>query len=135
MHWSVVSTAARSSPRPMLPPVRASASPSTTARSRPRSWAAPPETDTDSRCEAAHAARGNVMQEPENFEAVYRQLEEVVRRLDEGGLTLDESIALYEDGMTLAQRCQALLDHAELRVTQLQELFTGSPQPDDDDED
>jgi len=75
------------------------------------------------------------MQEPENFEAVYRQLEEVVRRLDEGGLTLDESIALYEDGMTLAQRCQALLDHAELRVTQLQELFTGSPQPDDDDED
>jgi exodeoxyribonuclease VII small subunit len=63
------------------------------------------------------------MDESESFEAVYRQLEEVVRRLDDGGLTLDASIALYEEGMTLAQRCRSLLDHAELRVTQLQDLL------------
>jgi exodeoxyribonuclease VII small subunit len=70
--------------------------------------------------------RFNPVQQPESFESVYKQLEDVVRRLDEGGLTLDESIALYEQGMTLAKHCQTLLDHAELRVTQLQDLFAAS---------
>lgn len=75
------------------------------------------------------------MQETESFEAVYKRLEETVRRLEEGGLTLDEAIALYEEGMDLARRCQALLDQAELRVTTLQELFAGThPMPDEDEE-
>ncbi|MGD9895135.1 MAG: exodeoxyribonuclease VII small subunit [Dehalococcoidia bacterium] len=78
------------------------------------------------------------MQQPENFESVYKQLEEVVRHLDEGGLTLDESIALYEQGMTLAKHCQTLLDQAELRVIQLQDVFAasigGDTEPDDDED-
>ena len=60
-------------------------------------------------------------QNGETFEALYGRLEEVVRRLQEGGLTLAESVALYEEGMELARRCQELLDAAELRITQLQE--------------
>ena len=64
------------------------------------------------------------MEDTESFESVYKRLEETVRRLEEGGLTLDESIALYEEGMDLARRCQGLLDQAELRVTNLQDLFT-----------
>jgi exodeoxyribonuclease VII small subunit len=82
--------------------------------------------------------RFNPVQQPESFESVYKQLEEVVRRLDEGGLTLDESIALYEQGMTLAKNCQTLLDQAELRVTHLQDLFAASLSGDvdaDDEED
>lgn len=74
------------------------------------------------------------MQQTESFESVYKQLEEVVRRLDEGGLTLDESISLYEQGMALARTCQMLLDQAELRVTQLQDLFAGSLADEEDDE-
>ncbi len=53
-------------------------------------------------------------------------------RLEEGGLTLDESLALYEEGMKLAQRCQELLQQAELRITKLQEEFAAlreEPQP------
>lgn len=61
--------------------------------------------------------------EQENFEQVYTRLEETVRRLEEGGLPLDESIALFEQGMRLAGRCKALLDGAELRVTTLIEEF------------
>lgn len=57
------------------------------------------------------------------FEVLYRRLEEAVARLEEGGLTLDESLALYEEGMNLARRCQELLQNAELRVTKLQETF------------
>jgi exodeoxyribonuclease VII small subunit len=74
------------------------------------------------------------MDADESFESVYKQLEEVVRQLDEGGLTLDESIGLYEQGMMLAQRCQSLLETAELRVTRLQELFVGSARPADEDD-
>ena len=68
----------------------------------------------------------------ESFEAVYKRLEETVRRLEEGGLTLDESIALYEEGMDLARRCQTLLDQAELRITTLNDLFAGAHPASDD---
>jgi exodeoxyribonuclease VII small subunit len=60
----------------------------------------------------------------EGFEALYKRLEESVSKLEEGGLTLDESLALYEDGIQLARRCQELLQQAELRITRLQESFT-----------
>jgi exodeoxyribonuclease VII small subunit len=60
----------------------------------------------------------------EGFEALYKRLEDSVAKLENGGLTLEESLALYEEGMKLAQRCQALLKNAELRVTKLQESFS-----------
>jgi exodeoxyribonuclease VII small subunit len=54
-----------------------------------------------------------------SFEAIYEQLETAVARLEEGGLSLEESIALYETGMRLARRCKEMLDSAELRVSEL----------------
>ncbi len=54
-----------------------------------------------------------------SFEAVYERLEAAVTRLEDGGLGLEESIALYETGIRLAQRCKEMLDAAELRVTEL----------------
>jgi len=59
----------------------------------------------------------------EPFEQLYQRLEERVARLEQGGLSLDESIAVYEEGMTLARQCQELLDHAELKVLKLKESF------------
>ncbi len=53
------------------------------------------------------------------FDEAFSQLEEAVRRLEEGGLTLEESLALYERGMELAALCAERLDQAELRVRQL----------------
>jgi exodeoxyribonuclease VII small subunit len=57
------------------------------------------------------------------FEDLYRQLEEKVARLEKGGLSLDDSLAAYEEAVALAQRCQQLLDQAELRITRLRESF------------
>src|SRR2546422_6995888 len=74
------------------------------------------------RCRASMASK----KAEEGFEALYRQLEETVSRLEEGGLTLDESLSAYESGMKLARRCQDLLQQAELRVTKLQESFASS---------
>jgi exodeoxyribonuclease VII small subunit len=60
----------------------------------------------------------------EGFEALYGRLEQAVTKLEKGGLTLEESLSLYEEGMQLARRCQELLQNAELRITRLQESFT-----------
>jgi len=58
-----------------------------------------------------------------SFEDLYRQLEETVSRLEQGGLSLDDSLAAYEAAVTLAQQCQQLLEQAELRITKLRESF------------
>ena len=59
----------------------------------------------------------------EGFEALYGRLEETVEKLERGGLSLEESITLYEEGMTLAKRCQGILDSTEQRITKLRESF------------
>ena len=61
--------------------------------------------------------------ETEGFEALYKQLEETVAKLEQGNLSLEESLSLYEAGTALAKRCQELLQDAELRVTRLQSQF------------
>ncbi|MBU0490360.1 MAG: exodeoxyribonuclease VII small subunit [Chloroflexi bacterium] len=53
------------------------------------------------------------------FEQALARLEEMVSRLEAGNLSLEESIALFEEGMRLAQVCGTRLDEAELRVSQL----------------
>jgi len=61
------------------------------------------------------------------FEELYRRLEETVEKLERGGLSLEESISLYEQGMELAKRCQSILDAAEQRITKLRESFGQPP--------
>ena len=58
-----------------------------------------------------------------SFEELYRQLEEQVARLEQGGLSLDDSLAAYEEAVVLAQRCQEMLEQAELRITKLRDSF------------
>lgn len=53
------------------------------------------------------------------FEEAFSELETAVERLEKGELTLEEAIALYERGMSLARRCSDALDTAELQVQQL----------------
>jgi exodeoxyribonuclease VII small subunit len=54
-----------------------------------------------------------------SFEAAFAELEETVRKLEAGGLSLEESLSLYERGQALADYCGAQLDQAELKVRQL----------------
>lgn len=63
----------------------------------------------------------------QSFEELYQQLEEKVSLLEQGGLSLDDSLAAYEEAVTYAQRCQQMLDRAELRITRLRETMSGSP--------
>jgi len=54
-----------------------------------------------------------------SFESAYKELEETVRKLEAGSLTLEESLALFERGTELASLCGQQLDEAELRVRKL----------------
>jgi len=53
------------------------------------------------------------------FEQAFAELEETVRKLEAGGLALEESLALFERGQALAAHCSTQLDQAELKVRQL----------------
>ena len=53
------------------------------------------------------------------FEELFKQLEDKVALLEQGGLSLDDSLSAYEEAVSLAQKCQQLLDNAELRITRL----------------
>lgn len=54
-----------------------------------------------------------------DFEAAFARLEETVRLLEAGGLSLEQSVALFEEGMRLAALCNQRLDSAELRIGKL----------------
>lgn len=54
--------------------------------------------------------------ETPGYEAAREELVEVVRRLEAGGITLEESLALWERGETLATICQQWLDGARARL-------------------
>ena len=54
-----------------------------------------------------------------SFEEAFSELEEIVRQLEAGDLTLDQAMTLFERGMALTAHCNAQLDAAELRVQQL----------------
>lgn len=67
-------------------------------------------------------------EESPGYERARDELAEVVRRLEAGGLSLEESLALWERGERLAQVCQSWLDGARER------LETALRQRDGDDE-
>lgn len=54
--------------------------------------------------------------QPIPYETAREELIEVVRRLEAGGITLEESLALWERGEELAKTCQAWLDGARQRL-------------------
>ncbi|MHC4788488.1 MAG: exodeoxyribonuclease VII small subunit [Planctomycetota bacterium] len=59
------------------------------------------------------------------FEENLQRLEEIVQRLEEGNLPLDESLRLYEEGVEAFRRCQKLLSEADLKVSKLVETLEG----------
>ncbi len=53
------------------------------------------------------------------FEQAFAELEKIVAQLEQGSLSLDDSLALFERGQALAAQCAELLNAAELKIKQL----------------
>ena len=66
----------------------------------------------------------------EKFEDALAKLEEIVRKMESGDLTLDESLKAFEEGIRLSRLCAAKLDETERRVEVLlktEEGFDAKP--------
>jgi exodeoxyribonuclease VII small subunit len=61
------------------------------------------------------------------FERAIEELETIVKRLEEGKVPLEESVAIYERGEALKRRCEELLRHAEARVEKITLDAAGKP--------
>ena len=64
-------------------------------------------------------AEGTLGDPETTYEELVAQLEEVVARLETGGLPLEEAVAEYERGVELVRRCNDLLDRTELQIIDL----------------
>lgn len=65
-------------------------------------------------------------QRPPNFEKSLAELEELVERMEDGELSLEESLAAFEQGVRLTQDCQKALTEAQQRVQVLMQQDGGA---------
>ena len=56
-----------------------------------------------------------------DFEAAIAELESIVKKLEDGDLSLEQSLALYERGVQLSRYCHGRLEEAERRIELLNE--------------
>jgi exodeoxyribonuclease VII small subunit len=64
---------------------------------------------------------------PLDFEQSMKRLESIVEELESGRLTLEDSIARYEEGIQLSRRLQKVLDESEKRIDRLVEKEGAAP--------
>ena len=57
-----------------------------------------------------------------DFEKSLLELENIVTALENNDVTLDESIALFEKGVELSNKCRKTLENAEIKITKLTEV-------------
>jgi len=50
------------------------------------------------------------------FEEALKKLETIVIKLQDGSVSLEESVKLYEEGIALSKYCSTILEEAELRI-------------------
>lgn len=63
---------------------------------------------------------------PASFEAALAELEQIVRNLEAGKTSLEDSLAAYERGMALKAFCEGRLSEAQLKVEQIAKAADGS---------
>jgi exodeoxyribonuclease VII small subunit len=78
----------------------------------------------------AKADAGDSDGEKVDFEESMERLEKIVAELESGELSLEDSIARYEEGMKLQRRLTDVLNHAEKRIERLVEKG-GAPTTED----
>ena len=56
------------------------------------------------------------------FEEALLKLNEIVEKLDDGELTLEDSVKLYKEGIDLSAQCKKQIDEAKLKVNEYNEI-------------
>lgn len=66
---------------------------------------------------------------PPSFEKALAELETIVQSMEEGKLTLEDSLAAYRRGVELLRQCQGTLTAAEHQVQSLEAQLAASAEP------
>lgn len=64
----------------------------------------------------------------QTFEQSMQRLDEIVRQIERGEASLEDSLKLFQEGTKLVQQCSQMLDKAELTIVKLMKGADGSPQ-------
>ena len=67
------------------------------------------------------------MSDAPDFETALKRLEEIVKKLENGELSLDSALQLFEEGIKLSHFCHTRLEEAERRVEILLKNNSGQP--------
>lgn len=73
----------------------------------------------------------NVQTENVSFETAMTRLEAIVMQLEEGKVSLDDSLKLYEEGISLVRLCSNRLDEAEQKIKIIRTSADGSKTEED----
>lgn len=57
------------------------------------------------------------MEKKGSFEETIKELEKIATELENGDLSLEDSVSKFEEGMKLSKQCNDLLENAEKRIT------------------
>lgn len=57
-----------------------------------------------------------------SYEESLKRLEEIVAKLEDGNLSLEDSLKLYEEGAVLSEKCRKMLSEAKLKITNINEV-------------
>lgn len=71
------------------------------------------------------------MSDSMTFEASITRLDEIVKKLEQGDVPLDDALKLFEEGTGLVKNCNTLLGKAELKVVRLAKGTDGEPEETD----
>ena len=64
----------------------------------------------------------------QTFEQSMQRLDEIVRQIERGEASLEDSLKLFQEGTKLVQQCSQMLDKAELTIVKLMKGADGTPQ-------
>ncbi len=56
------------------------------------------------------------------YEQAYNKLEDILEKLESKNTSLDESLSLYEEGISLYKYCNKLLEDAQLKISKFNKL-------------
>ena len=62
-----------------------------------------------------------------SFEQALKRLDEIVKGLEKGDVSLDDSMVMFEEGTALIRSCTSMLDRAEQQVVRLKKGADGAP--------
>ena len=66
----------------------------------------------------------NEIPDANDFESAYKKLAELTDVIEKGGLSFNDAIDKFEEGMRLVKQCNQMLDNAELRITSIRDEYT-----------